>query len=88
LGRKKELEEKSQEVFQQSLLNDFSVIYDAGGSIGRRYRRQDEIGTPLAITIDFQSLEDETVTCRNRESMKQVRVPITQLPTVINQLIA
>jgi glycyl-tRNA synthetase len=87
LGRKKELEEKSREVFQ-SLLNDFSVIYDAGGSIGRRYRRQDEIGTPLAITIDFQSLEDETVTCRNRESMKQVRVPITQLPTVINQLIA
>ena len=49
------------------------------GSIGKRYRRQDEIGTPLCVTIDFQTLEDRAVTIRDRDSMEQVRVPIEEL---------
>ncbi|HWE14518.1 MAG TPA: glycine--tRNA ligase [Solirubrobacteraceae bacterium] len=53
--------------------------YDAGGAIGRRYRRQDEIGTPWAVTIDHRSLEDETVTLRDRDSLAQDRVPIPEL---------
>src|SRR5271156_536820 len=50
--------------------------FDEGGSIGKRYRRQDEIGTPWGITVDFQTMEDDTVTLRDRDSLEQVRVPI------------
>jgi glycyl-tRNA synthetase len=57
-----------------------SAEYDEGGAIGRRYRRQDEIGTPLAITVDHQSLEDRTVTLRDRDTLAQERVPIDELP--------
>jgi glycyl-tRNA synthetase len=53
--------------------------YDEGGAIGRRYRRQDEIGTPWAVTVDHQTLEDETVTIRDRDSLDQQRVSISQL---------
>ena len=55
------------------------VQYDDAQSIGRRYRRQDEVGTPLCVTVDFESLEDEAVTIRERDSMAQVRVPIAEL---------
>ena len=51
--------------------------YDDGGAIGRRYRRQDEIGTPFAFTIDDQTLEDETVTVRDRDSLAQERLPLS-----------
>ena len=50
--------------------------YDEGGSIGKRYRRQDEIGTPFCVTVDHQSVEDSTVTLRDRDSLAQERVPI------------
>ena len=53
-----------------------SVEYDDGGQIGRRYRRQDEIGTPYALTIDDQTLEDDTITIRERDSLAQERIPI------------
>jgi glycyl-tRNA synthetase len=53
--------------------------YDSGGAIGRRYRRQDEIGTPWAVTVDHQSLEDRTVTVRDRDSLTQDRIPIAEL---------
>jgi glycyl-tRNA synthetase len=53
--------------------------YDEGGSIGRRYRRQDEIGTPWGVTVDGQTAEDDTVTLRDRDSLQQVRVPIEGL---------
>jgi len=56
------------------------VEYDEGGAIGRRYRRQDEIGTPWSITVDHQSIEDRTVTVRDRDSLKQERFPISELP--------
>jgi glycyl-tRNA synthetase len=62
--------------------------YDEGGSIGRRYRRQDEIGTPYCVTIDHQSLEDGTVTVRDRDSLAQDRVPITELADDLERRLA
>jgi glycyl-tRNA synthetase len=61
--------------------------YDDSGAIGRRYRRQDEIGTPYAVTVDYDSLQDRTVTLRDRDSMAQVRVPIVRIPETIRDLI-
>ena len=53
--------------------------YDETGAVGRRYRRQDEIGTPFCITYDFESLEDQAVTIRERDTMEQVRIPLTDV---------
>lgn len=61
--------------------------YDDNGAIGRRYRRQDEIGTPYTITVDYDSLEDNTVTLRERDSMQQVRLPVTLVPETLTRLI-
>ncbi len=61
--------------------------YDDSGAIGRRYRRQDEIGTPFAITVDYETKETQTVTIRDRDSMKQVRVPVAQVPEIITGLV-
>ncbi|MCS6767306.1 MAG: glycine--tRNA ligase [Candidatus Nitrosocaldus sp.] len=76
--KKDDVEAKALEVFRM-LRKEFDVFYDDSGSIGRRYRRLDEIGTPYAITIDRQTLEDGTVTIRERDSMNQVRVRIESL---------
>jgi len=64
------------------------VNYDDAQSIGRRYRRQDEIGTPFCITVDFQSLEDKQVTIRERDSLKQIRVPISELKNTLQAKLA
>ena len=64
---------------ERELREDFSTFYDQGGAIGRRYRRQDEIGTPFAITIDYETKEQDSVTLRFRDSMEQVRIPVTQI---------
>ena len=61
------------------LVNKYRIQYDETGSIGKRYRRQDEIGTPYCITIDFDSLEDDQVTIRDRDTMKQERIAIKDL---------
>ena len=61
------------------------VEFDDSGAIGRRYRRADEIGTPFAVTIDFDSLDDNCVTIRDRDSMKQERVSINELPDWLAQ---
>jgi glycyl-tRNA synthetase len=53
--------------------------FDTGGSIGKRYRRQDEIGTPWGITVDHQTMDDDTVTLRDRDSLEQIRLPIAQV---------
>ena len=74
----KKLEEKAREV-ESMLSKYFPVIYDDTGSIGKRYRRQDAVGTPFCITVDFESLDDNQVTIRERDSMNQVRMPITEL---------
>ena len=67
------------------LNNNYYVEYDETQSIGRRYRRQDEIGTPLCVTIDFESLDDQAVTIRDRDSMQQERVKIDNLSEIINK---
>ena len=78
----KKLSEKATEVFGD-LAKDFMVDFDDAGSIGKRYRRQDEIGTPICITYDFDSLEDNCVTVRDRDTMEQKRIPISELKTYI-----
>lgn len=74
----KKLSEPAQEIFQK-VAGDFVCDYDESQSIGKRYRRQDEIGTPYCVTIDFDTLEDNSVTIRDRDSMDQDRVPVDQL---------
>ena len=69
------------------LSKKFSVEFDDAGSIGKRYRRQDEIGTPLCITYDFESLEDGCVTVRDRDTMEQVRIAIDELEAYIEKKI-
>ncbi|MCC6643698.1 glycine--tRNA ligase [Candidatus Peregrinibacteria bacterium] len=66
------------------LIKDFRLDYDTSGSIGKRYRRQDEIGTPFCITYDFESLEDQSVTVRHRDTMEQERVKISDLKEYLN----
>ncbi|MGB2769050.1 MAG: His/Gly/Thr/Pro-type tRNA ligase C-terminal domain-containing protein, partial [Candidatus Zixiibacteriota bacterium] len=65
----------------------FTVFYDDRGAVGRRYRRQDEAGTPFGITVDSQTLEDETVTLRERDSMEQTRHKIDELVSVLTKKI-
>ncbi|MFA9401338.1 MAG: His/Gly/Thr/Pro-type tRNA ligase C-terminal domain-containing protein, partial [Acidobacteriota bacterium] len=62
--------------------------YDSGGSIGKRYRRQDEIGTPWGITVDFDTKDDDTVTLRDRDSLEQVRIPAAGVPAEIASRLA
>ncbi|MFE1242591.1 glycine--tRNA ligase [Fictibacillus sp. NPDC058756] len=80
----KKLSEEATEVFS-SLAKDFNVDYDETGSIGKRYRRQDEIGTPFCITYDFDSKEDDMVTVRDRDTMEQTRVKIADLKSFIEE---
>lgn len=82
LVKKDGLKEKTDEIFLR-LRTKFDAFLDHSGAIGRRYRRLDEIGTPFAITIDHQSLEDETVTIRRRDSMYQERIKISDIDSVI-----
>ncbi|HEV3363909.1 MAG TPA: His/Gly/Thr/Pro-type tRNA ligase C-terminal domain-containing protein, partial [Acidimicrobiia bacterium] len=63
----------------RELKRDWNVFFDDAGNIGRRYRRQDEIGTPFCVTVDFETLEDRAVTIRERDTLEQVRVPIDSL---------
>ena len=74
----KKLSEKADEVYTE-LSKHFMCDYDEAGSIGKRYRREDEIGTPYCVTIDFDTLEDNSVTIRDRDTMEQVRVKIEEL---------
>ena len=83
----KKLNDKADEVFQ-TLAKAFPVDYDEAGSIGKRYRRQDEIGTPYCITVDFDTLEDNQVTVRDRDTMEQIRIPIEQVEKYISEKIA
>lgn len=83
----KKLSGPADEIFAE-LSKHFNVEYDEAGSIGKRYRRQDEIGTPLCITVDFDTLEDNCVTVRDRDTMEQVRMPVSGLKDYIeNKLV-
>ena len=83
----KKLSDKANEVYDK-LSKKFMCDYDEAGSIGKRYRREDEIGTPYCVTIDFDTLEEESVTIRDRDTMEQVRVKIDELETWIEEKIA
>jgi glycyl-tRNA synthetase len=83
LVKKDGLPEKAREIIQ-NLQMDFMVQYDEKDSIGKRYRRQDAIGTPYSITVDHQSLEDNMVTIRDRDTMEQQRVSISELTSILH----
>jgi glycyl-tRNA synthetase len=87
LVKKDGLPELAQSIIDE-LKWDFNVAYDEKDAVGRRYRRQDALGTPFCITVDHQTLEDKTVTIRHRDSMKQDRVAITDLRVIINNEVA
>ena len=80
----KKLKDKAWEVYQL-LSKEYMTEYDETGSIGKRYRRQDEIGTPYCITIDFDTLEDDSITIRDRDTMEQIRLPIHELKGFLNK---
>ena len=82
--QKNKLGDKAREIYSM-LSKKFMVDYDDSGAIGKRYRRHDEIGTPMCITVDFDTLEDNTVTVRDRDTMEQIRMPIDQLIAHIEQ---
>lgn len=84
LPLQKKLSEKAEEVYM-SLSKKFMSTYDETGSIGKRYRRQDEIGTPYCLTVDFESLENDTVTIRDRDTMQQVRLHVSEVEAYISK---
>ena len=87
LVKKDGLPEKAREIID-TLKFDFKCQYDEKDSIGKRYRRQDEIGTPFCVTVDHDSLQDNMVTIRHRDTMEQQRVPIDQLAQIIGEQVS
>ncbi|GLR18159.1 glycine--tRNA ligase [Portibacter lacus] len=87
LKNKEELTTKASEVFDM-LKYEFNCQYDEKDAIGKRYRRQDAIGTPYCVTIDFDTLEDDTVTIRDRDTLEQIRVNISELKSVIGEKVS
>jgi glycyl-tRNA synthetase len=84
LMKKEPLVEKAREIFR-ILKKLWNVEYDEGGAIGRRYRRQDELGTPYCITVDFETLENQTVTLRDRDTLKQKRIAVEEIVSVLKE---
>jgi len=82
LTKKDGLPEKAREIMD-ALKLDYNVVFEEKDSIGKRYRRQDAIGTPFCITVDHQTLEDDSVTIRHRDSMEQQRIDIKDLDSLI-----
>ncbi len=82
LPLQKNLGDKAREIYR-NLTKSFMCTYDEAGSIGKRYRRQDEIGTPFCVTVDFETQENGTVTVRDRDSMQQIRIPAEELEKYI-----
>ena len=82
LKNKPELVAKAREIYE-TLRQDFMCEFDDSGNIGKRYRRQDEIGTPYCLTVDFDSLEQDDITVRDRDTMAQTRVKIADLPVYL-----
>jgi glycyl-tRNA synthetase len=84
---KPELMGPATEIYDEILDRGMVVQFDKGGSIGRRYRRQDEAGTPFCVTVDYDSLEDGTVTLRERDSMDQIRIKRDDVVETLYKLI-
>jgi glycyl-tRNA synthetase len=87
LVKKDGLPEKAQEIVD-SLKLDFNLQYDDKDAVGRRYRRQDAIGTPYCITIDYDTIQDNTVTIRDRDTMQQERVSIDKLHSILSEKVS
>jgi glycyl-tRNA synthetase len=87
LSKKDELVEPSRQIEEELRSNGFRATYDVTGSIGKRYRRQDEVGTPFCVTFDFDSIQDQAVTIRHRDTMEQSRVAIDQLSQVLRKMV-
>lgn len=87
LSKKPELQAVAQQLAQLLRNNEWMIDYDESGAIGRRYRRQDEIGTPLCVTVDFDTLEDHAVTIRHRDDMTQVRVALDEVVDYVSKCI-
>ena len=88
LSRNADLSPEGARTCAAELRQDWNVDFDDAGAIGRRYRRQDEIGTPYCVTVDFDTLEDDAVTVRERDSMKQERVPLDQRTRLLRRAAA
>jgi glycyl-tRNA synthetase len=86
IAKNEDMVAKARSLFEE-LRREFWVEYDDNGAIGRRYRRQDEIGTPYAFTIDDQTLEDDTVTIRDRDSLAQERIALGQVRARLDDLL-
>ena len=86
LVKKDGLAERAREI-ERNLRADFTTFYDQSGAIGRRYRRQDEVGTPFCVTVDYDTIETGTVTVRMRDSMEQTRVAVAELPAYLRDAI-
>ena len=87
LMNKNNMPEIAQKIVDEIRLAGIACFYDTGGSIGKRYRRQDEAGTPYGITVDHDTLEDNTVTLRDRDTMEQIRIPISKIIKTITEKI-
>ena len=87
LMKKDPLGPKAKGLFEE-LQKHFACEYDESGAIGKRYRRQDELGTPYCVTIDFDTIENDTVTLRDRDSMEQIRIPISKLLSALQEKLA
>ena len=87
LKNKPELVAKARDVFVMLKKEFGAVVFDDNGNIGKRYRRQDEIGTVTAVTVDFETLDNDTVTLRDRDSGKQIRVKISRLIETVSEII-
>jgi len=87
LVKKDGLKEKTDEIFL-NIKRKFDAFLDHSGAIGRRYRRLDEVGAPFAVTVDHQTLEDNTVTIRKRDSMEQTRINISEIDSILSESVA
>jgi glycyl-tRNA synthetase len=79
------LDSKAREIQRQLAKDGFTVEFDEAGSIGRRYARADEAGIQLGVTIDYETLNKDTVTVRDRDSWRQVRTPVSSLPRLLQE---
>jgi glycyl-tRNA synthetase len=82
---KDKLPEKAGEIYKMLIEEGFTVEYDEAGSIGRRYARADEVGVQLNMTVDYDTMKDDTITVRDRDSWKQIRCPIKQLNELLHK---
>ena len=85
LIKKEGMPEKAAEIYRNLKMSGIETAYDLAGAIGRRYRRQDEIGTPYCITVDGQTMQDGTVTLRDRDSLEQIRIPTAELQSYVRE---